>query len=267
MFGREWLGPRLALAHYIGAFLVGLIFRFYGAGEDGARPEPRREGHILARAVRRLLEARRADGRPLGQLLGDAVTDSIRTLLMICGFIMLFSVMVRMLDELRLAGLVAAPLSALFRLLGLAPDLVRAAVAGILEIDLGTVAASQAQAPLWQQAVLASAVIAWSGLSVHGQVASVLTGTDIRMGPYAAARLLHAILAAVATVPLVGGAGEAHLPVVPAFAPLAAGGGPVAQILHGALWAVLLPLALAAVGVVAAVLGSVRIWGFYHRRA
>ncbi|NLG85168.1 MAG: sporulation integral membrane protein YlbJ, partial [Firmicutes bacterium] len=56
-------------------------------------------------------------------------------------------------------------------------------------------AAAGAAASLRERAVMAGAIIAWSGLSVHGQVASVVHGTDIRMGPYVLARLYHAVIA------------------------------------------------------------------------
>ncbi|MCG0239645.1 MAG: sporulation integral membrane protein YlbJ, partial [Firmicutes bacterium] len=268
MFGLPWLGARLALAHYVGAFLVGIAFRFYGgSGQEGPRKEERREGGLLGRAVARLVAARREDGRPLGQLLGDAVTDSVRTLLMICGFIVLFSVFVRLLAVMRLDAVVAVPLGQVFRILGLSPELVPAAVAGLLEIDLGTVAASTAPAPLVQRALVASAIIAWSGLSVHGQVASVLTGTDIRMGPYAVARLLHAALAAIFTVPALQGAAALGRPTVPVFSPLSPGGGFWQHLFHAATWALAMPAGVLAVGVaVAALTGGLRWAGFYHRR-
>jgi hypothetical protein len=50
--------------------------------------------------------------------------------------------------------------------------------------------------------------VAWSGLSVHGQVASIVIESGIRMGPYIFGRLLHAILAAILTVLLMGPARE-----------------------------------------------------------
>src|SRR5690606_22823787 len=55
--------------------------------------------------------------------------------------------------------------------------------------------------------VAASAIVAWSGLSVHAQVAVMLRGTDIRLGPYIAARFLHAVLAAIAAWFALGPAG------------------------------------------------------------
>jgi sporulation integral membrane protein YlbJ len=203
MFGMPALGAVLALAHYVSALGVGLIFRFYGRRVPSSGEEKPRTGHILVRAGRALFAAREEDGRPLGRLAGDAVNDSVKTLLMICGFIMLFSVFVGISGRIGLAQWLGWPFLVLFRGLGLEPSLVNSVVSGFFEIDLGTVAASQAVAPFVQKALMASAVIAWSGLSVHGQVASVITGTDIRMGPYVVARLAHAVLAALATVVLV----------------------------------------------------------------
>ncbi len=196
MFGMPALGGVLALAHYLGALGVGLAFRFYGRSTPSSLNERRDKGHVLARAAQALLKAREEDGRPIGRLAGDAVNDSVKTLLMICGFIMLFSAFVAIAGRIGLAEWVGLPFLGLFRLLGLEPSLVNSAVSGIFEIDLGTLAASQAAAPFVQRALMAGAVIAWSGLSVHGQVASVVSGTDIRLTPYVLARLLHAVLAA-----------------------------------------------------------------------
>src|SRR5690606_39644154 len=59
--------------------------------------------------------------------------------------------------------------------------------------------ASEAHASLIERTIAASAVIGWSGFSVHAQVAAMVYGTDIRMAPYLFARLMHGILAAIFT--------------------------------------------------------------------
>jgi hypothetical protein len=92
----------------------------------------------------------------------------------------------------------------LLKILGLNPALGTAFIKGFLEIDLGTVAAAQTMAPLGDRLVVASAIIAWSGLSVHGQVISVIHETDIRIAPYLVARILHAFLGGLYTYLLLG---------------------------------------------------------------
>ncbi|MBT9153418.1 MAG: Sporulation integral membrane protein YlbJ [Firmicutes bacterium] len=71
---------------------------------------------------------------------------------------------------------------------------------------------------------MAGAIIAWSGLSVHGQVASVVHDTDIRIRPYIVARLAHAALAFVYTMLLWDVSGDllgTTLPVLFAAVPAA----------------------------------------------
>jgi len=266
MFAIPGVGKTMAIAHYIGAFLVGLIFRFYGYGDRAQRPESARTGNILGRALDALVKARQEDGRPFGQMLGDAVNDSIKTLLMICGFIMLFSTIVKIVEVVGLYTILAAPFTMLFRLFGISPDLVAATINGLFEIDLGALAAAKAPAALIQRVAIAGAIIAWSGLSVHGQVASVLTGTDIRMRPYVIARLLHAALAYIATMVLMRNVSPAILEMVPVVPVL--GGMPtgLAQpafwelFARGFMWSLGVPLALAMIGGLAALLSGGMRW-------
>ncbi len=228
MFGRPDLGMVLAAAHYISSFTVGLIFKYYGHDKERQASELREsyQGNIIRRALRALIKARKEDGRTFGRLMGDSVKESVSTLLMIGGFIMLFSVLVKMLETFGLLGLITPPLGALLQLFGLDPDLAASLFNGILEIDLGTMSAGRAAAPLADRLIIASWIIAWSGLCVHGQVASVIHDTDIRMGPYVIARMLHGIFAAWYTWLLLGpqaavsGTIVRSLPVSQGFHPL-----------------------------------------------
>lgn len=273
MFGMPLLGKTMAIAHYIAAFLVGITFRFYGMSDRSSTPERARAGNILGRAVEALVRARKEDGRPFGQIMGDAVNESIKTLWMICGFIMLFSTMVKIIDVVGLYPLLALPFEFLFRLTGIDVNLVRATVTGLFEIDLGALAAAKSVAPLAQQVAIAGAIIAWSGLSVHGQVASVLAGTDIRMAPYVVARLLHAVLAYIATLWLMQNVDVSQWDltrVMPVFGLIPNG---LAQptfwemFVRGLTWSVTLPAGLLLVGGAAAILtGGLRLAGFHHRR-
>ncbi|KUO96849.1 sporulation integral membrane protein YlbJ [Ferroacidibacillus organovorans] len=202
MFQDKALGILLALAHYASSFLVGLTFKLYGRREEkSARPTARTDRHpqILKRAYQEMIRARVEDNRPFGKLLGDSVNDSIRTLLMIGGFIVFFAVFIKVLAIAGIAAIIGVPFVLLFHVLHMNTSLVQPLVSGIFEIDIGSAATASASAALIQKVSVVSAIIAWSGLSVHAQVASVLTQTDIRMRPYFIARVYHAVLAAVLT--------------------------------------------------------------------
>ncbi|GAB7386277.1 sporulation integral membrane protein YlbJ [Bacillaceae bacterium] len=202
MFHNAGIGMLLALAHYIGAFLVGLLFRYYGREKEkyAESAEKRPNGNLFVRAYKELFRARKEDGRPFGRLLGDAVNDSIKTLLMIGGFIMFFNVIVKVLTLAGIFPLLSLPVYGLFTLLGIDLSLAPSFLSGIFEIDIGSAQAAAAKASFIEQLIVVSFIIGWSGLSVHAQVASVLTGSDIRILPYIVARLIHGVIAAAATV-------------------------------------------------------------------
>lgn len=253
MFKSAPLGMLLATAHYLAAFLVGVAFKFYGRGKDptyDVDPLPHRKTSLLRRAYREMLRAREEDGRPFGKLLGDAVNDSVKTLLMIGGFIIFFSVLIKVLTLTGVVPLLSLPISGLFHLLGMEQTLIPAFLAGIFEIDIGSAQAAAAAAPLLQQLVVVSAIIAWSGLSVHAQVASVLTGTDIRFVPYVFARMLHALLAGLFTVFLFHW--DVGQPVIHVFSSFFTTGQTTTGIVpqfHGALGACLRWLLILSVGI------------------
>jgi len=251
MFGRPDLGIFLATAHYLSSFTVGLIFRFYGNDKPPrATPDTtvKPNASIFRRALRALIKARRDDGRSFGRLMGDAVKESMNTLLMIGGFIMLFAVLVKMLETFGFLALITPLIGFILQMAGVAPELAGAVFNGLLEIDLGTMAASRAVAPLAQQAIVAGWIIAWSGLCVHGQVASVIHDTDIRMGPYMIARMLHGLLAAWYTW-LLFKVFTPALATVAGVIPVAAGFNPLERIILSgkqilAIFGILLILAL-----------------------
>ncbi len=205
MFGMPELGATIALAHYLSSFLVGFIFRYHGRHRDKITNDPPiPNGNIIIRAFRALYIAKKEDKRSVGQLLGDSVKSSMNTILLIGGFIILFSVFIRILSVVGINNLLTDIFSFVLQLIGFSTALAPSMVSGLLEIDLGTLAASQANAPLIQKVTMASAIIAWSGLSVHGQVASIVIESGIRLTPYMIARLLHAILAGLITMLLMG---------------------------------------------------------------
>jgi sporulation integral membrane protein YlbJ len=204
MFGRPELGLIIALAHYLSAFSIGFLFRFYGRKKRGTPEKIADDAGLFRRAVKRMRQARKEDNRPIGQLLGDAVKESVSSLFMIGGFIILFSVLCRMLEVTGIIQLLLPFAGGILKIFGLDPALAPALLKGFFEIDLGVMASARTVAPLDERLVVASVIIAWSGLSVHSQVMSVIHGTDIRIFPYLAARMGHAFLAGLYTFLLNG---------------------------------------------------------------
>ncbi|MDT9023809.1 MULTISPECIES: sporulation integral membrane protein YlbJ [Rossellomorea] len=202
-FQNATLGIVLAAAHYIGNICVGVVMRFYGGKdkEELRNQSSGKKGFIIREAFSALHHTRLQDKRPIGKLLGDAVTSSIQTLLMIGGFIILFSVINKMLYHLHITTFVAEGLSTLFILLQLPEQLSIPFISGLFEITLGGKLTSGVnEATLLQQAIITSFILGFSGFSVQAQVASILAETDIRFKPFFYARFIHGIAASVTTI-------------------------------------------------------------------
>ncbi len=205
MFHSPHLGILIAVAHYLSSFTVGLLMRFYKKNSPDITKEKKSKEHVVIRAVRAMFNAKSQDGRSLGQLLGDAIKNSVNTLLLIGGFIILFSVIIRILTVVGFIDLIKTLLTPLFLTAGLDPQIITALISGFFEISLGCEIAGYlpGEVPLTQKLMAVSAIIAWSGLSVHAQVASITSDTDINILPFLLSRVLHGFLAALYTIPVV----------------------------------------------------------------
>jgi sporulation integral membrane protein YlbJ len=196
-FHNPHLGVILALAHYLGNICVGLIMRFYGK-ETPEKEKDKQSSFILKTAFSALHQTRMKDKRPIGKLLGDAVNSSIQTLLMVGGFIILFSVINKLLFLLHITAAVAKVFDIIFSSLSFPDMLSIPLISGLFEITLGSDLTSQVQdATLLQQAIITSFILGFSGFSVQAQVASILAQTDIRFKPFFFARILQGIFASL----------------------------------------------------------------------
>ncbi|MFD1735701.1 sporulation integral membrane protein YlbJ [Bacillus salitolerans] len=197
-FHNPKIGIVLALAHYFGNICVGLLMRFHGAPKQnkGERSSEKNSKLSFKNAFYALHHTRLNDKRPLGKLLGDAVMSSIQTLLMIGGFIILFSVLNRLLTLVHITDILGYFISFLLSVLSLPSELSVPLISGLFEITLGSQMTSETtNVDLAHKVVITSFILAFCGFSVQAQVASILSETDIRFKPFFIARIFHGFFA------------------------------------------------------------------------
>lgn len=201
-FENASLGFILAVAHYLSSILVGIIMRFYRSQSKPTPAYKENADFLLLRAFRAMHRARVEDGRPLGQLLGEAVTSAVQTLLLIGGFIILFSVLIHLIKYIGIHIIFSYLIAQLFEWLSLSPSLSEPFLAGILEMTLGSqmISSTTIQIPLVFKLSLVSFLIGWNGLSIHAQIASIISRTNIRYAPYFFAKILHGCFASLFTL-------------------------------------------------------------------
>lgn len=143
--------------------------------------------HVSAAVLTALLtrstsspEGRTSPSAP--QALSSAFPGAVRGagegMLHVCGFVVFFLV--------------------LLRVMGRVTGLSHPVLAGAVELTQGILALPHTRRGF----VWAAGLLGWGGLSVHGQSAAVLSGTDLPMGPYLAAKAAHAAVSVLLAWPV-----------------------------------------------------------------
>ncbi|MBD8134148.1 sporulation integral membrane protein YlbJ [Peribacillus frigoritolerans] len=200
-FHNPHLGIILALSHYLGNICVGIIMRFYRWKEEKSHAKVMTKLPSIRQAFGQMHRTRLKETRPFGSLLGDAVLSSIQTLLMIGGFIILFSVVNKLLFHMNITGLLASGVGGILHIFSFPDSLSLPFISGMFEMTLGSKLTSTVEeATLFQQTVMTSFILAFNGFSIQAQVASIIAATDIRFTPFFLARIAHGLLASIITI-------------------------------------------------------------------
>jgi len=202
-WGHPELGIPLMIVHLISALTTGILIShlvFRKPSQSSATDRQNQTPANLKNILHVMNEAQRNDGRPLGRLLGDAVSVSFQSLLMVGGFMILFSVLLELLSIIGVTSVFTWIVQSLFIPWGMPASLAEGFIAALLEIHLGLFTIAQSGGMnIWIAAML-SAMIGWGGLSLHAQVKSFLGGTDLRYAPFLWARFIHAAISVITTI-------------------------------------------------------------------
>ncbi len=198
------LGIYLYLCHFLSSLTVGMVFRFYKAEENN---KYKIHGSVNSQSKRldfrpvmknrpSLLKNR----PPLGTVLGDAVKNATSSILVIGGFIVLFSVIISILSQLGVINALAEGLYYVLKPLGANYELLKGVSSGIIEISTGSRLICQvSDVSVLQKLSALSFIIGWAGFSVHFQVMSFVAATDLSIRPYFIGKILHSVFAVVYT--------------------------------------------------------------------
>ncbi|MCI3920028.1 sporulation integral membrane protein YlbJ [Paenibacillus sp. TRM 82003] len=199
-FGDVALAPILAVSHYGGAVLLGLLLRFTNRSEP-VTPSRSEDADLplLPRAFESMHRARIEDGRPIGQLLTDGIRSALKLIIVVGGLVVFFSVVIEVLTLAHVIGALQAVVGVGLASFGLPVPLAAAVINGLFEVTLGAKTAGMTlhDVPLQAQVAVACFGLSWAGLSVHAQVMSLVSHMPIRYARFAVAKLLHGLFSAV----------------------------------------------------------------------
>lgn len=194
MFNNPSLGYLMILCHYLGSISVGILFRNYGK-------EKLSKSNINIRTnFKNIISTRYSSNIGFFVMFGNAVVNGVNTLLAVGGFVIVFSVVFKILSLFNIISLLTTILSIPLSLFGVTKELCYAFIGGLFEITIGCSNISQvASASLSIKASLSSFLIGFSGLSILAQCCNFLAKTDINTNLYILSKFLHGLFAAIFT--------------------------------------------------------------------
>ncbi|TYQ12960.1 UNVERIFIED_CONTAM: sporulation integral membrane protein YlbJ [Acetivibrio alkalicellulosi] len=191
MFKAPGLGLLLLSCHILASLTVGVLFRFYGKERGSRKTEYKRD--LLMKFKNSITSNVEVAINP-GEMIGDAIKNSIGIMITIGGFIILFSVIINILNNI---GIFLSISKVISFILGIDKDLINALLSGFFEITTGTYLASNANVPLLYKLMSVSMIMGWAGICIHSQVYSIISKTDISIKPYLFGKFLQGILSAI----------------------------------------------------------------------
>lgn len=194
MLGNPKLGIIIAISHYAANLIIGIALRFYCVKDPEYVPNISPRDNLFRQAMMEMKKSYWKNPRPFGKMLGDAITSSMNKLLVIGGFVIIFSVIIRVSVITGIMSVITKMIGNLVIPFAFKDAIVKALSWGFFEITLGAKAAAEVAAPLVEKATAVSIILGWSGVSVLAQVAAMINETDLKIGLFIVCRFFHAVI-------------------------------------------------------------------------
>ena len=136
----------------------------------------------------------------LGEILGKSINNAISTVLMIGGFIVLFSVILSILQNSHIIDIFCNFVSMIFKYLNIDTSLANGFVTGIVELTNGVKLTCTLNTKLISpNIILCAFLLGFGGFSILLQVLSITSKSDLSIKPYIIGKLMQGLFAAFYT--------------------------------------------------------------------
>lgn len=193
MLNSPKLGPLIIIPHYLGAITLGLLFSRVKLKDknDNARKNLLKNNNNYNN-----LDNSSTTKTSIGLLISKSIKDSIDSILLIGGFVIIYSVVIELLFMSKTFNS-----AVLFgsNILNIKPDLIKGIIAGIIELTTGCKRIAASNLNIIIKILACNFLIGWGGLSIHSQAISFISLTDLNSYLYLFSKFLHGILSVVYT--------------------------------------------------------------------
>ena len=189
LYGNSRIGFLLLVTHILASITVGIIFRLWKKSSS--------DNHLVLPSAFGYNTSKRIYFSNLGGIIAESITSATTTIMMIGGFVVLFSVIISILNACGFLSLISHFLTPAFNFLNIPSEFIVPFLTGIFEITNGiSLISSVSLSNSLISLILTSFLLGFGGISVFLQVWGITSKTDLSIKPYIIGKLLHGIIAA-----------------------------------------------------------------------
>lgn len=175
-------GYILILSHILGAIINGIVFSIL-LGRNNTYDSK--------------VEKIKYNNKSISEMLSDAILNSFLTSGIIGGYIILFSVIISLLNKIEFFNIFSSILCSVFLIPIHTSNLISHFFEASLEISNGAKILSNLSIQMDHKLILLSFIIAFSGLSIIGQVSSIITKSKINLNIYILSKISHGLISSM----------------------------------------------------------------------
>lgn len=185
LFGNSTIGMLLLLTHILACISVGIVFRFWKSNDTEK-----------IKSTNLNMNSKKSSSN----ILGSSISNSINTILMIGGFIVLFSIIISILNTSKVLLLLSNIFIPIMNFFNIDTKFCVPIISGILELTNGISLVSGLPNKLLSTNIIISAfLLGFGGISVILQIYAIIADTDISIVPYILGKFLQGIFASIYT--------------------------------------------------------------------
>ena len=194
MYKNSTVGLLLFITHILGCISVGIVFRFWKRRNISS--------NLILKNKKDINSNKKSivSFSNLGEVLAESITSSISTILLIGGFVVIFSSIISIVKASGLLNIATITFSPLFNFLDIDTSFISPLFSGFLEITNGINIISNITCKKFSLNIIFTAfLLGFGGISILLQVLSITSKTDLSIKPYILGKILHGIFAAFYT--------------------------------------------------------------------
>lgn len=198
LFGNTTIGILLLVTHILACISVGIILNLCTHRKRKNEFKP-----SYSSAVSHPIKKQNTTTpsfSSLGEILGSSIKNATSTILLIGGFVVLFSVVISILNQSHLLDTISHIFEPIFSLLHIPSEFCKSLLSGIVELTNGvSLIAGIPTKNLSISIIFSAFLLGFGGFSVLLQVFSIVSKNGLSIKKYAYGKLLQGLLAALYT--------------------------------------------------------------------